>query len=122
MFPNTQLIRGNRRLRQPAENKWKAGGKNIPAAMQTQKEASNVSMAQFGYDGTFEPIKAISSMDKAVKKSISFRIVATMGTFAVAWVFTGNPFMSVGVASAQAITNTTIYYFHEKHWESKEKS
>jgi uncharacterized membrane protein len=56
---------------------------------------------------------------RALRKSLSFRLFATIGTFAVAWIFTGNPFTSLGLAGAQAVTNTTIYYAHEKAWEQK---
>ena len=59
------------------------------------------------------------SKDKKIQKSISFRIVATVGTFACAYVFTGNPFISLPIAGAQALTNTTIYYFHEGYCDKE---
>lgn len=59
-------------------------------------------------------------LPKAMQKSLSFRVFATIGTFAVAFAFTGSPFTSMGLATAQALTNTTIYYYHEKFWDKKE--
>jgi uncharacterized membrane protein len=61
--------------------------------------------------------KITLKLDRAIKKSLSFRVLATIGTFAVTYAFTGNPFTSTGVATAQALTNTTIYFVHEKMWE-----
>ena len=60
------------------------------------------------------------SKDRKIQKSLSFRVFATMGTFAVAYAFTGNFLVSAPIAGAQAITNTLIYYEHEKYWEKKE--
>jgi uncharacterized membrane protein len=64
-------------------------------------------------------IFGLISKDEKIQKSLSFRLFATIGTFLVAFVFTGQAFTSLGLAGAQAITNTTIYYYHEKAWEKK---
>jgi len=116
MFPNTNIGGSFARAKGPAV-RWKAGQKKQAAKTLTEKQAVRTYPAQFGYNASFEPVKSLASMERAMKKSISFRVFATMGTFAVAWVFTGNPFTSIGVASAQAITNTTIYYYHERWWD-----
>lgn len=117
MFPDTNTGVSFARAKTSA-GKWKANRRTQTPKIQAKKHPARVQPAQLGYNTSFEPVKSLASMERAVKKSISFRIFATVGTFAVAWVFTGNPFTSLGVASAQAITNTTIYYFHEKHWDA----
>lgn len=112
MFPELSSLSETVAARSPSTKKW--GAKKQPLVLEPKTSLNTVN--------SFEPIRAINEMDRAVKKSISFRVVATLGTFAVTFAFTGNPFTSIGIATAQAITNTTIYYYHEKHWDSKQKS
>ncbi|MCX6804139.1 MAG: DUF2061 domain-containing protein [Candidatus Diapherotrites archaeon] len=124
MFPDTQISSASIAIKKGGGRRWDASAKLKEGSKPFVQLPLSISPPpiQFGYDNSFELIRGLTSMERAVKKSISFRVFATMGTFAVAWVFTGNPFTSIGLASAQAITNTTIYYWHEKHWEGKSRS
>ena len=60
-------------------------------------------------------------MPRALKKSLTFRVFATLGTFAVTYAFTGNVVTGMGISTAQALTNTTIYYWHERMWTKEPK-
>ena len=61
--------------------------------------------------------KVSISVDRAIQKALSFRVLATIGTFAVTYAFTGNVAAGVGISTAQAVTNTTLYYLHERMWD-----
>jgi|GEM_PF-1862565 len=92
----------------------------LPASNAEPKLAMDKSLF-FKEQKNHPEVKKIN-IEKALKKSLSFRVFATLGTFAVAFAFTGNPIGSVSIATAQAITNTTIYYYHEKFWDKKKNA
>jgi uncharacterized membrane protein len=56
---------------------------------------------------------------KALQKTITFRILATIATACVAWYATGNYNVGATIGVGTAITNSTLYYIHEKMWEDK---
>lgn len=56
---------------------------------------------------------------KALQKTITFRILATISTALIAWGITGNYQVGASVGVAQGIVNSGIYYIHEKAWEKK---
>lgn len=57
--------------------------------------------------------------DKALKKTITYRIVAGLGGALIVWVFTGNPYATAGASIAGEVYRSGIYYLHEKAWEGK---
>lgn len=62
-------------------------------------------------------------MDKKRAKIISFtktctwRVVASLDTFLLSWLITGNAKMGAGIASLEIITKMFLYYAHERQWE-----
>jgi len=54
--------------------------------------------------------------DEALQKTITFRLLATISTFLIAWQLTGSQQIGASVGIAQAGVNTAIYYLHEKAW------
>ena len=62
-------------------------------------------------------------MDKKRAKIISFtktctwRVVASLDTFLLSWLITGNAKMGMGIASLEIITKMFLYYAHERQWE-----
>jgi len=54
---------------------------------------------------------------KALKKTISFRILAILATVGVAWGITGNYQLGATIGVAQGAVNSVLYYTHEKAWE-----
>ena len=55
---------------------------------------------------------------RSVAKAISWRIVATLTTMLLVFVFTGNLVVSGGVGITELITKIVIYYVHERVWNA----
>lgn len=51
-------------------------------------------------------------------KALSWRITGSGATFLIAWLLTHNVFVAGPIAFIQLITNTILYYFHERIWDS----
>ncbi|HYH20137.1 MAG TPA: DUF2061 domain-containing protein [Azospirillum sp.] len=51
-------------------------------------------------------------------KTISWRVVGTVGDLGVAYLFTGDPVLSGGLAFTGAILNSILYFGHEMAWGS----
>ena len=52
----------------------------------------------------------------SVLKAISWRAVASLDTFVVAFVVTGHAAGAAGIAGFEVLTKMAIYYFHERVW------
>lgn len=59
---------------------------------------------------------AKSSNMRSILKSISWRVTASIDTFLIAWVVTGNPMMGGGIALGEILTKLIWYYVHERIW------
>ena len=57
---------------------------------------------------------------KALKKTLTFRILATISTGLITFYFTNNFVTSVNLAGTQAIANSGLYFLHEKYWEKEQ--
>ncbi|NJY63015.1 DUF2061 domain-containing protein [Salinimicrobium sp. CDJ15-81-2] len=57
-----------------------------------------------------------SSRKRHIAKTISWRIVGTMDTMALAWIITGNPITGFKIGLAEVITKMILYYLHERTW------
>ncbi len=53
---------------------------------------------------------------RSLAKTISWRIVATLTTILLVFVFTGNLAISLNVGGLEIILKTVIYYLHERVW------
>lgn len=49
-------------------------------------------------------------------KALSWRIVGTIDTFLLAWLFTGSLEIGALVGGTEVITKTFLYYIHERVW------
>lgn len=49
-------------------------------------------------------------------KTLTWRVVGSTSTFLIAYVVTGQLVISSGIAVAQMIINTVLYYIHEIIW------
>ena len=58
----------------------------------------------------------MESRKRSIVKSISFRILATIITFIVVWIFTNDVVTSSGVSIAENLIKMIAYYFHERAW------
>jgi uncharacterized membrane protein len=51
-----------------------------------------------------------------VAKALSWRMVGTVDTFLLAWLFTGSLEIGALVGGTEVITKTFLYYLHERAW------
>ena len=53
---------------------------------------------------------------KTVVKTITWRITASLTTFLIAWILTGDILVGASIGSIEAIAKIFLYYFHERIW------
>lgn len=53
---------------------------------------------------------------RSIAKGISWRILATLATIALVYIFTGNISLSLGIGLVEVILKIILYYFHERIW------
>jgi uncharacterized membrane protein len=53
---------------------------------------------------------------RSIVKTISFRIIATIITFIVVWIFTKDAYISTGVTVLENLIKMIAYYIHERAW------
>ena len=55
---------------------------------------------------------------RAITKSLTWRITASLTTFVIAWTLTGDLLIGISIGSIEAIAKIFLYYFHERIWNS----
>jgi uncharacterized membrane protein len=53
---------------------------------------------------------------RSLVKTISWRITGSSATFAIAYILTGNLAVAGVIGITQMISNTVLYYIHERIW------
>lgn len=53
---------------------------------------------------------------RSLVKGISWRVVGTIDTFLLAWIFFGKLSIAVPVALAEVFTKVLLYFLHERVW------
>ena len=64
-------------------------------------------------------IKVSDRSDKPIKsimKSVSWRLIGTIDTMVISYIITGRITVALSIGSAEVITKTVLYYFHERLW------
>ena len=51
-----------------------------------------------------------------IAKALSWRMVGTVDTFLLAWLFTGSFEIGALVGGTEVITKTILYYLHQRAW------
>jgi uncharacterized membrane protein len=49
-------------------------------------------------------------------KTLTWRVVGSTSTFLISYIVTGQMIVATGIAVAQMIVNTVLYYIHETVW------
>lgn len=49
-------------------------------------------------------------------KTLTWRFVASLDTFAIAWYITGDPLAGATIAGIEVLTKIALYYVHERGW------
>ena len=53
---------------------------------------------------------------RTMVKTITWRITASLTTFLIAWILTGDILVGASIGSIEAIAKIFLYYFHERIW------
>ncbi len=53
---------------------------------------------------------------RTITKALSWRFVATLITFSVAWLVTGKLTFAVEIGIVDTLIKLGVYYFHERLW------
>lgn len=51
-----------------------------------------------------------------IAKTITWRIIATLTTMTLAWIFTGDVSLAIKFGVVEVIIKMLFYYFHERAW------
>jgi uncharacterized membrane protein len=53
---------------------------------------------------------------RSLIKTISWRVIATIATMLIVYIFTGELILTLGVGAVEVISKMILYYFHERIW------
>lgn len=53
---------------------------------------------------------------RTIAKALSWRVIATLVTFSVAWFFSGELTFAAKIGIADTLIKLGAYYFHERAW------
>ena len=56
------------------------------------------------------------SRRRSLIKSVTWRAIASLDTFLIAWFITGKLHWAGSIAILEILTKTVLYYFHERGW------
>ena len=56
------------------------------------------------------------SVKRHVLKAITWRVIGTLDTMAIAWYITGNPIMGFKIGGVEVVTKMVLYFLHERVW------
>ena len=60
--------------------------------------------------------KAVTSPKRSLVKTLTWRIIAEIDTFAVSYLITGSMKWSLAIVGIESTTKTVLYYIHERAW------
>ena len=55
---------------------------------------------------------------RTITKTLTWRVTASLTTFIIAWILTGDFLIGVSIGGIEAITKILLYYFHERIWNN----
>lgn len=58
------------------------------------------------------------SHSRSLLKAASWRLLGSIDTFLLSWLFTSNAKAAGAIALTEVITKIGLYYFHERIWSS----
>tara|TARA_B110000003_G_scaffold34499_1_gene31826 strand:- start:480 stop:686 length:207 start_codon:yes stop_codon:yes gene_type:complete len=55
---------------------------------------------------------------RTIVKTLTWRVTASLTTFVIAWVLTGDLLIGISIGCIEAIAKIFLYYFHERIWNN----
>ena len=65
-----------------------------------------------------EDILTTDLQKRTIIKTLTWRVTASLTTFVIAWVLTGDLLIGATIGSIEAIAKIFLYYFHERIWNN----
>ncbi|MDA1334487.1 MAG: DUF2061 domain-containing protein [bacterium] len=62
------------------------------------------------------PCECKESQSRSIIKTVSWRAVATIITFFLVWIFTGNLTIAAEIGALEVVLKLLFYYGHERIW------
>ena len=56
------------------------------------------------------------NVKRSVIKTVTWRILASIDTFIIAWIITQDPWAGASIAAIEIVTKIGFYYLHERAW------
>ena len=53
---------------------------------------------------------------RTIIKTLTWRVTASLTTFIIAWILTGDLLIGISIGSIEAVSKIFLYYFHERIW------
>ncbi|WCS23270.1 DUF2061 domain-containing protein [Methylobacterium sp. NMS14P] len=53
---------------------------------------------------------------RSIAKAVSWRVVGSLDTLLLSYLFTGSVLVAGSIASTETVTMTVLYYLHERGW------
>lgn len=60
----------------------------------------------------------VETKRRSITKTVTWRLVGSGATFAVSYLMIGSVMVAGTIATIQVVSNTILYYFHERLWNS----
>ena len=61
---------------------------------------------------------SVDQKKRTIAKTMTWRVTASLTTFLIAWILTGDLLIGATIGSIEAIAKIFLYYFHERIWNS----
>ena len=55
---------------------------------------------------------------RTLVKTMTWRVTASLTTFLIAWILTGDLLIGISIGSIEAIAKIFLYYYHERIWNN----
>ena len=60
--------------------------------------------------------KSHTTQARSFAKTVTWRTLASIDTFVIGWLITGNVIFAGSIASLEVLTKMVLYYVHERAW------
>ena len=60
--------------------------------------------------------KPVTTRRRSIAKTISWRVLGSLDTLLLGYIFTSSVAIAGSIASAEVITKIVLYYLHERGW------
>lgn len=67
---------------------------------------------------SFKEAESSEKPIRSVVKALSWRLIGTLDTLVVSYMFTGEMTIATSIASIDFITKMALYFFHERIWNT----